>query len=116
MNDLWKYDISTNRWTWVKGSAWSRTPVYGTKGVPSPSNDPGSLAELHTWVDQSGNFWFFGGLSEKNASGTSVFQPTNTLWKFEPATGNWTWMAGGNDVRQGATYGTKGIASLAINA
>ena len=43
LNDLWKFDISTQLWTWVVGSNTVDQPgVYGTKGVPSPTNVPGA--------------------------------------------------------------------------
>ncbi|RYG55543.1 MAG: hypothetical protein EON56_05485, partial [Alphaproteobacteria bacterium] len=41
MNDLWKYNIATNQWTWMSGSKVGRNPgVYGIKGVASPENFP----------------------------------------------------------------------------
>src|SRR6186713_3447100 len=40
--DLWKYDPSTNEWTWVNGPGGiAGTPVYGTKGVAASTNTPG---------------------------------------------------------------------------
>src|SRR5438105_1707810 len=41
--DLWKYNIASNEWTWVKGSGLpTQAGIYGTLGVPSSSNLPGS--------------------------------------------------------------------------
>ncbi len=40
--DLWKYDIGTNEWTWMSGSDFAdETPVYGTRTVASDSSIPG---------------------------------------------------------------------------
>ena len=42
---LWKFDPVTNMWTWMKGPSTTGQPgVYGTMGVPSPANYPGSRA------------------------------------------------------------------------
>ena len=38
--------------------------VYGPKGVPSPSNVPGSRVGAVSWIDNSGNLWLFGGLGK----------------------------------------------------
>src|SRR5689334_23295233 len=41
--DLWKYNPSANEWTWMKGNAlWNVAADYGSLGVPSPTNTPGS--------------------------------------------------------------------------
>jgi len=62
-NDLWKYDITTNQWTWVSGSIPSnQPPTYGVKGIPSTLNSPGGRNEVvATWVDDQNNLWLFGG-------------------------------------------------------
>jgi len=102
--DLWKYNIATNEWTWVSGSSsMSISPDYGTQGVSSPANTPGSRAETNaTWVDSLGNLWLFGGLDGSNSY--------NDLWKFDITTLMWTWMKGFNGGNQAGTYGTLGIA------
>src|SRR3954469_22965611 len=42
---LWKYDPIINEWTWMKGpNTTHQIGVYGTKGVPSINNYPGSRA------------------------------------------------------------------------
>jgi len=102
-NDLWKYDISTNEWTWMNGPNISDDlGDYGTQGVPSSSNVPPSRSECAvSWVDSSGNLWLFGGWKPGNSY--------NDLWKYDPLTNEWTWMKGSSS--QGATgvYGTKGV-------
>jgi len=98
LNDLWKFD-GTN-WTWVSGSDLANQPaVYGTKGVPSPSNVPGARVFASSWIDKSDNLWLFGGAQ------------TNDLWKFDGT--NWTWVSGSNLSLQAGVYGTKGVASPA---
>ena len=42
-SDLWKYDLSTNEWTWMKGPGTSGySGLYGIQGVPDIANNPSS--------------------------------------------------------------------------
>lgn len=61
LNDLWRYNIPTNTWTWIKGD----TVVdghghYGIKGVADTLNEPPSRSQVVSWKDKSGNNWLFG--------------------------------------------------------
>ncbi len=109
LNDLWKFNITTNTWTFVKGDLISNLPgVYGTQGIAAPSNRPGARFGSTTWIDASGNLWLFGG----NGYSASSFGQLNDLWKFTPSTNNWTWMKGDNSVNQNTVYGTQGIHAI----
>ncbi len=82
LNDLWKFD-GTN-WTWMGGSqVGNGIGSYGTLGTPSASNLPTSRVGAVSWIDASGNLWFFGGLgkdpTDANSSGN-----LNDLWRFTP--------------------------------
>jgi len=104
MNDLWRYNPSTNEWTWIKGSnLTAQAPVYGTQGVAAPTNNPGSREEGVAW-NLSGIFYFFGGTGFRN-----------DLWSYDPVTNNWTWVKGSNLVNQNGTYGTQGVFAPANN-
>ena len=99
-DDLWKYDTSTDMWTWMKGSGGISSAVsYGTQGVPSPTVSPGQCNETDCkWVDANDNLWLFN-------------EFTGTMWKYDPLINQWTWMKGtpnGTPV-----YGTIGVASPA---
>jgi len=108
LNDLWKY--SNGQWTWVSGSNLSeQLSVYGTLGVPAPSNVPSGREGSTGWVDGSGNLWIFGGLST-SAGGPFVDQ-LNDLWRF--SNGQWTWMSGSNQPNQQGVFGTQGTPSAA---
>jgi len=62
LNDLWKFNPTTNAWTWVGGSSTAgQTGVYGTQGIPSSSNIPGARERATGWSDRNGSFWLFGG-------------------------------------------------------
>ncbi len=100
LNDLWKFD-GTN-WTWVNGAnTILQTGAYGTRGSASASNVPGARALAISWIDSSGNFWFFGGFGTDS---TAAQGELNDLWKFDG--NNWTWMSGANIVNQAGVYGT----------
>lgn len=91
MNDLWKYDLSTNQWTWITGSSASGALAnYGTQGVAAPSNDPGSREVYAHWKDHSGSLWIFGGETFINQQTYQL----GDMWKYEIATNMWTWIDG----------------------
>jgi N-acetylneuraminic acid mutarotase len=109
LNDLWKYTIATNQWTWVGGSTGvDQTGVYGTQGVAG-SNWPGSRSMAPTWVDASGNFWMFGGTGFSTVNSSTRL---NDLWKYNVTTNQWTWMKGANTGLQPGGYGSIGVSSL----
>ena len=62
-NDVWKYEVNSNTWTWISGSNLISQPgAYGTKGSASSSNTPGSRNEACGWYDSlRQEFWLFGG-------------------------------------------------------
>ncbi len=111
LNDLWKFDPATTNWTWMKGSdITNQVGTYGIQGLPAPANTPGARYGAVSWTDGTGALWLFGGKG-RDASGNA--EVLNDLWKFDPATTNWTWMKGANAVGQYATYGTRGVPAPA---
>jgi hypothetical protein len=108
LNDLWKYDIASNQWTWLKGSnTASAFGVYGTQGVGAAGNNPGARYGGTSWMDGSGNLWLFGGYGAYDVD----FGTLNDLWKYNPATNQWTWMKGNNGADISGVYGTQGVAA-----
>ncbi len=109
LNDLWKFDPSLGQngeWTWVDGSSSAQldAPVYGTLGVPAPTNTPGGHSSSVSWTDQSGNLWFFGGLGISSNNGEQIL---NDLWeyKFTTQSGN---QGGGGQNGGGCEHGGGG--------
>jgi N-acetylneuraminic acid mutarotase len=84
--------------------------VYGTLGIPAPNNVPGGRENATTWIDVSGNLWFFGGTQNCNGC---YWGPANDLWEYSPATDYWTWESGSNQSGEPGVYGTLGIAAAA---
>jgi hypothetical protein len=116
LNDLWKYNIQTNQWTWMNGdSSINNRSNFGLRGIAANTNTPSSRSQSVTWTDTAGNFWLFGGY------GRVILSPNNTLtnfymndlWKYDVATNRWTWMNGDTttSTTQFSIYGTKGVAS-----
>ena len=108
LNDMWKYNPSVNEWTWINGDKIiDQTASYGTTGIPSPSNKPGARYVSSAWTNANGELWLFGGYGfDQHLSGY-----LNDLWKYNPATNNWTWVKGDSTVDQPGVYGTQGMAA-----
>jgi len=102
LGDLWKYTIASNEWTWVSGyNIINKAPVNGTKGMPVPTNYPGSRNESAACWIENNNLWFFGGLATTGA--------LNDMWRYNITTDEWTWMHGTTTVWGNGIYGTKGV-------
>ncbi len=105
MNDLWKYDIASNQWTWMKGPSSPAAGVYGTMGIETATNNPNYRSECSaTWTDNAGMLWMFGG------EGNGLY---NDLWRYNPSTNNWTWMSGSQWSFGAGNWGTQGVGSVA---
>ena len=112
LNDLWRYDLANNQWTWMGGSYTARqVGVYGTMGVPTAANVPGARASSISWTDGAGNLWLFGGYGWGRTTGD--YGDLNDLWRYDPATNQWAWMGGANTRNQRGVYGTKGVSDAA---
>jgi N-acetylneuraminic acid mutarotase len=105
LNDLWRYNPSTNQWTWMNGSSTcGQAGVYGTLGTPAAGNTPGARQGAISWTDKSGNFWLFGGQGYT----PNGFGILNDMWEYDPSTNEWTWVGGSNLTYQSGVYGTLG--------
>ncbi len=98
-NNLWKYDVNSNQWTWMKGSGNTNSVAsYGTLGqFSSTTNPPASgFGQTNSWVDLNGDFWIL-----------SCIEGYSSMWKYSISLNQWAWMHGNfpqND-------GTLGISS-----
>ena len=109
LNDLWEYDPTTNEWTWVAGSELNgQSGIYGTKGSAAPDNYPGSRDAPIGWRDSNDRVWIFGGTGYDRTGQTGQL---NDLWRYDPATLQWTWVSGSDTINQAGVYGTQGTAS-----
>ncbi|MCU0434575.1 MAG: gliding motility-associated C-terminal domain-containing protein [Bacteroidia bacterium] len=94
-------------WTWMGGDTIANpTGNFGIQGVPAPTNRPPGVYEAAEWTDLNGNFWVFGGFYQGPNGGYN-----SSLWRYEPATNNWTWMKGPPTLQMPGVYGIQGIPS-----
>ena len=77
----------------MPGSLLGQPGVYGTLGTPAAVNIPGGRDGASSWTDASGNLWLLGGSGFDENSSKSVL---NDLWRFDPISGQWTWIGGSN--------------------
>ncbi len=104
LNDLWKYDVSSNMWTWIKGDSIQSIGSYGIKGISNVSNEPPGRCAYSRWKDVDGNFWMFGGFSYN-------YGYLNDLWKYDLSTNMWTWINGSDIIDEPGNQGTPCINS-----
>ena len=70
-NDLWKFNGSL--WTWIHGSnQTNQNGVYGTQGIPFPTNAPGARFFSAVWKIEN-DFWLFGGYGRGERCNGSKF-------------------------------------------
>lgn len=103
-NDLWKFDPSTNLWTWMNGAQYGNNiyGVSGTMGVPSVNNYPSARGwGANCWTDNNNNLWLYGG-----------FPAGADLWRYSIATNEWTWINGTNLGNEVVNYGIIGVPAM----
>jgi len=109
LNDLWKYSIGTDMWTWVGGSnSLNQSGLYGSLGVPSTTNIPGARSQSGTWIVGT-NLYLFGG------DGYSASSPgyLGDIWRYDMIAGQWTWLKGSTAPYLSANHGTQNVATIA---
>lgn len=110
--DLWKYNPSSNLWTWMHGSnLCNQNGIYGIQGSPTPINFPSGRMSSPSVIDASGNLWLFGGFGYPEVGSTDGY--LNDLWKYDPASNQWTWMKGTNSININGIYGVQGFPAPA---
>jgi N-acetylneuraminic acid mutarotase len=121
LNDIWTWNVTTRQWTWVGGDGgvpppyYANAGVYGTQGVATAMNLPGGRVAAEHWVDSTGKVWMFGG---QGADSQGTVGDLNDLWRYDPATQQWTWIGGATTIpgllaSNPAVYGTLGVAAAA---
>jgi hypothetical protein len=104
----------SGQWIW-RGGTDGTTPAllngsYGSMGVPSTLNLPGGRWAAATSVDSTGaNVWLFGGQGYDATGNLGIL---GDLWKYNIASGQWTWVAGPNTASPNGVYGTQGMAAV----
>lgn len=118
LGDLWKYNPTTNIWTWMSGTKFrNQAANFGTKGVASPDNQPPARYGHSMWIDDSGDLWLYGGFGiiDEVPLGTSALSfagELNDLWKYDVDAGLWTWIDGSDALDDEGVFDVKGEYSL----
>lgn len=111
LSDLWKFDTSTQMWTWMAGlNTRNNNGNYGVRLTPNAANYPGSRNYITLKVDKNNNLWLFGGYGYAAAGGQNTL---NDLWRFNTTTSEWTWISGANVLDTWGVYGTQGVPNAA---
>jgi N-acetylneuraminic acid mutarotase len=109
LDDLWEYSPGSGLWTWISGGIVANAGgVYGTQGIAAAGNVPGTRYSASSWIDLAGNLWLFGGYGYDS---TGAVGKLNDLWRYSPASGQWTWVSGGNGDNASGVYGAQGTAA-----
>jgi hypothetical protein len=109
-NDFWKYNISSNQWTWIDGDLScdleKLSAKYGMRKVFSPSNYPGARWSPAYWENNDQNkLYFFSGMGAYYGSvnktdyswfvGNCYFDGGgDDVWVYDLAIKQWAWIAG----------------------
>jgi hypothetical protein len=110
LNDLWKYDLDSAKWKWIRGDSTGNSPGHqGLIHVADLLNNPAARSNAESWADSLGNLWLFGG-EENYTSGEGV-DHFNDLWRYSVDSSIWTWMGGSDFTNSVGFYGDSGVAS-----
>jgi hypothetical protein len=101
LNDVWRYQMSTNRWTWLTGSKTIDTPSsYDTAPF-----FPGSRSYHISWLTSNGDMYTSTGLVN---SGPGL----NDLWRYRLSTNEWSFIGGQKGENGAGQFGAKGNSSV----
>lgn len=95
MNDVWRFNASSNMWAWLTGNLTTPTlvAVYGNTYFASPLNTPPGVA-IHCadfLYGSTTSMFFFGGQHVDNSF-------NNDIWKYDLDTNWWTFLSSGPNV------------------
>ena len=100
--DLWKYDIPTNEWTWMKGPLYRRSTGYIVPRVfrlraNYPEGEGMKGPQAGKMIKD--NLWLFGGYG---VDALAQAGHLNDLWMYNIAINEWMWVAGESSATPGA--------------
>ena len=114
LNDLWQLDPATLTWKFVGGSMGVDTlAIYGTQGIGGAANVPESRENALGWIDSQGRLLLFGGSGWDTTAAQSTAEEfeLNDVWRFDPASSQWSWLGGPQLAATAGSYGTLGKQS-----
>lgn len=108
-NDLWKYNPSTNKWTWISGDSLPNAPgTYSQQCSDRKDNKPGArcFSSSRYTGGLNNNIYVFGG-----ATIDIPRHSYNDLWVFDIANQKWSWICGPSGLNNFGNYGTLNVPS-----
>ena len=106
LNDLWRYNVTTDNWAWMTGSNYTdQVGSYGIKGHYGSAYTPGARSVSTSCTDSYGNLMLFGGAAGIGAR-------YNDLWQYNSTQNKWRWISGNYTLNAIGNYGTKGVTDL----
>lgn len=104
--------LPSTRWIWADGGNLNNQPgIYGNRGLPHHANTPGARKGAATWKDAQDNLWLFGGYGYDRLGALGWL---SDLWKYNPTTGQWTWIHGPDEINWNGAYGSQGSPSSGV--
>ncbi len=80
-NDLWRFDVLTERWTWISGSNLANQKgTYGTQNIGALANVPGARFSAQLLSTASDELYVFGG---GGFDGAGASGRLNDLFKYD---------------------------------
>lgn len=117
--DFWRFNLTSNRWTWLAGSSTQNAfGVYGTRGVAASTTYPGTRYRSSMVIGDNGQIYIFGGSGFIGSWGKSsvieclyltLLGYLNDLWQYNIATNWYTWLTGSNTLNNVGSYGTQSV-------
>ena len=108
LNDLWYYEVSTGKWTWVNGSNNLDSPGGYSAGSTST---PGARSASSGWTTADGKLWLCGGLIGSTANLVTYGPQMNDIWTYDPSANQWSYQSGSQTGGTIGLYGTIGVKS-----
>ncbi len=103
-NDLWYYQLSTGKWTWVSGT--NGLDIAGTYGAPAM---PGARSAAASWTTADDKLWLCGGLLGSGPQILTNGPQMNDIWTYDPSNDFWSYRSGSQSGGTSGTYGTLGL-------
>ena len=105
---LWRWQEASLDWQSVHPDLPAFSPGHpGSQGLAEADNRPRGRTGATAWVTGDGSLWMFGGLTRTS---THSARALADLWRYQPDTGLWTWMAGRVSLpEEGADWRSDGV-------
>ena len=97
---IWKYNIQTNNWVWIKGvdsniNSVNKNTYQKLAGLLESENTPGGTLDFGAkWTDEDGNLWLYGVLGSFHKGFSLYVYRSDDLWKFDISQKKRQWIKG----------------------